>query len=257
MAAAASRLTRRSRRRDRDGRRDNTGKWVLVCVYVSVAIILTTVGLLTPGVKDSLSRTTTVIASSVFAASFLVFRFRRAVGLPVATLSLLSVVLLLLLLRSLAAFTGETEIGRVRVLSARDGRMRVELVADDREPALVDLEGEYFAPIVKVIVFDDALVFLGSRTWYRFEGLTSFTVEREGAGFRFRQTSTDFYFPQPPGISEGLYRVFERYEGQIPGVKTVQVEVDLKRASQDGDGAGIIAYAIRLQHDGGVEIVRD
>ena len=70
--------------------------------------------------------------------------------------------------------------------------MRLELVPRGREPVLLTMKGTYFAPIVKVVIFDDLLVFLGARTWYRFEGMTSFDEN-------LRQQDTDFRFPRPAG----------------------------------------------------------
>jgi hypothetical protein len=121
------------------------------------------------------------------------------------------------------------------------------------QPVLLSMEGQYFAPIVKVVIFDDLLVFLGAKTWYRFEGMTSFKLVKEGDSYRFRQGSTDFYFPRPAGISETLWSLFEKNEDRIPGVKTVQVEMDLKRA--DAQAREFATYAIVVRNNGGVEIV--
>ena len=111
------------------------------------------------------------------------------------------------------------------------------------------MAGSYFAPVVKVVIFDDYFVFLGSRTWYRFTGLTSFAVQKGEAGQSFRQQDTDYYFPAPQGISEKLWSFYERHEARIPGVKSVQVEMDLKKARE------LATYSLRIQNDGGLEIV--
>ena len=111
---------------------------------------------------------------------------------------------------------------------------------------------------MKVIIFDDLYVFLGTKTWFRLVGLTSFRLEKNGGGFRFRQSDTDYYFEQSEGIQEWVYDMFERYENDIPGVKSVQVEIDLKKVQETEDASEIDlqAFSVRVQNDGGVQIVR-
>ncbi len=256
VGAAASRITRRARRRRPDGRLDSTIKWVLVCSYLTVAVVVTTIGLLGPSVRDYLSTPMLLACALTAAVAFPVCRFPRAVGAPVAVLAAASVVLAALFLKSIVAFTGETEIARVKALARTDSRMTLEVAPAGAPPAVVEMNGDYFAPVVRVVIFDDALVFLGSRTWYRFDGLTSFRLERDAGETRFRQENTDYYLERPPGIAEQLYRLFEQWEGLIPGVKSVQVEMDLKRVESEAAGRPLDTYSIRVQNDGGVQIVR-
>jgi hypothetical protein len=96
---------------------------------------------------------------------------------------------------------------------------------------------------VKVVIFDDLLVFMGARTWYRLEGMTSFDENQ-------RQQDVGFRFARPIGISERLWQLFEEYETKIPGVKTVQTDMASKKAAEFAN------YGIMVQNDGGVEIVR-
>jgi hypothetical protein len=255
VAAAASRLTRRSRKRRGDGKPDSTAKWVLVCVYVSAAVAAATVGLLAPTVRDYLNGPMLVACCVTAAIALPALRFRKAVGVPVVVLLAAVVVLGGLFLQSLVAFGGETEIAVITVAPQRDGRLTLEIAPASGAAETAELAGDYFAPIVKVVVFDDALVFLGSRTWYRFVGVTSFRLEREGESLRFRQAD-DHYLQRPTGITEALYAVFERCEDRIPGVKTVQVEMDLKRVDPAEAGPAPGAYSVRVQNDGGVQIVR-
>ena len=107
---------------------------------------------------------------------------------------------------------------------------------------VLSLKGDYFAPIVKVVIFDDLLVFLGAKTWYRFEGITSFDTN-------LRQQDTDYRFANPPGLSETMWSFFEANEARIPGVKTAQIEMTMKRAKD------LSSFDVRVQNDGGVEVV--
>ena len=87
--------------------------------------------------------------------------------------------------------------------------MRLEISPRGGEPVLLTMDGVYFAPIVKVVIFDDLLVFLGAKTWYRFEGMTSFDAN-------LRQGKTDFRFRSPSGISETALGVFREERDSDP-----------------------------------------
>jgi hypothetical protein len=137
----------------------------------------------------------------------------------------------------------------VRVLSARDAQMTLEVLPEKGSSVIARMDGTYFAPIVKVVIFEDYFVFLGAKSWYRFEGITSFDTEKQQAGTVIRQQDTDHYFSAPAGIPEALWSFYERHEGSIPGVRSVQIEMDLKRARE------LSVYSLRIQNDGGLEII--
>jgi hypothetical protein len=170
-------------------------------------------------------------------------RFKRAVGIPVAVLAIALAVVVALFLQSIHAYTGETEIASIRAISVDSASMRLQLVARGSAPVLLTMKGTHFSPIVKVVIFSDLLVFIGARTWYRFEGMTSFDEN-------LRQQDTDFRFARPTGISEWLWKMFEENDTRIPGVKTAQIELIVKKARE------FATYGIMLQNDGGVEIVQ-
>ncbi len=242
--AAVSRLTMRWKNRPHP-ERARAAKWAWVCIYLSVAIALLLAALFVPGPSKIRDVRLLYAGGTALVLASIVMRFKRAAGIPVMVLAIASVAALGLFLQSVRAFTGETEIAVVRVIGLEPGRMKLELQPAGGAPVLLNMEGTHFAPVVKTVIFDDLYVFLGVKSWYRFVGLTSFT-EREG---QFRQGNTDYYFPQPAGISEALWRFYERNEAIVPGVKTTQVEIDLKRAREFG------IYGIRIQNDGGVEVV--
>ncbi|HET6451986.1 MAG TPA: hypothetical protein VFI08_11780 [Spirochaetia bacterium] len=241
LGAAASRATRRTRTA-RDPERARTRKWVLVCLWLSVAVILGLAAVFVPGPSRILNPSYAWIAGTVAALAFIAFRFRKAAGIPVLVLLLALAAVLGLFLQSVRAFTGETEIATVRVLSVQPGSMRLQLVPRGDEPVLLTMKGTSFAPIVRVVIFSDFLVFLGVRTWYRFEGMTSFDDS-------LRQQDTDFRFARPPGLSERVWKLFETYERWIPGVKTAQTELVAKRAQE------LSTFGIMVENDGGVQIV--
>jgi hypothetical protein len=252
VGLATSRATVRTRQR-RNPERARTVKWVFFCISLSLGIVLAVVAVFVSGPEAIADPRLGVMAGIVALLSFCATRFKKALGIPIVALVIACGVLVGLFLQSVRAFTGETTIAAVRVISAGGGTMRLELIPRDSEPVLLTMEGDYFAPIVKVVIFNDFLVFLGAKTWYRFEGMTSFKLVKDDSGYRFRQGSTDFYFHRPAGISEDLWRLFEANEKRIPGVKTVQVEMDLKKpetAAQE-----FSTYNIVVRNNGGVEII--
>ena len=250
FGAAVSRATMSTRRRTEAATdRARTGKWVFFCLYLSAAVLLCMAGLFIPGASKFLDPRLAYLACVAAAVSFLAFRFKRTAGLVVVVLVALVCGATALFLRSVTAFTGETEIARVHVLTSTPSQIKLELEPSQGEPVLLTMEGSYFAPIVKVVIFDDFWVFLGAKTWYRFVGVTSFREVAQNNRTEFKQGNTDFYFSNPPGIAQSVWSFFERNEQAIPGVKTVQINVDMKRAKD------LATYSVKVQNDGGVEIV--
>jgi hypothetical protein len=255
LGAAASQATRRTAHRP-DPHRASTRKWVLCCIYLSLGVLAAVGAVLVPGSERLVRRVDGTVrlaepllpwvALAGFALALLATRFRKSFGIPVLILLLVAVIALGLFFQSVRAFTGETEIATVRAMTVADAKMRLEVQPEGRPPEMVDLDGAQFAPVVKVVIFDDLWVFLGARTWYRFVGLVSFTTGRDGLPV---QSTTGWTLDRPTGISESLWTWFEANEERIPGVKTAQTELVLKKARSLG------TWSIRVQNDGGVEVV--
>lgn len=241
VGAAFSAATRRTRHKA-DPERASARKWLLVCLSLSVAVICGLLAVFLPGPARILDPRLAWAAGISATAAFAALRFRRAMGIPTLALLIALAVVFALFLRSIHAFTGETEIASLRVIGVDSAAMRLEIVPRGELPLLLTMKGTQFSPIVKVVIFNDLLVFAGARTWYRFEGLTSFDDN-------LRQQDTDFRFTSPLGISERLWKLFEENEARIPGVKTVQTELIVKRAKE------FASYDIKVQNDGGVEVV--
>jgi len=251
LGAALQRATRRARPRypGDDPDKARASKWLYFCLYLSLTVVAVLGALFVPRSFRPDQPRFLYFYAACTALFFLAFRFRKSAGTVTLLLLLALAFTAVLFLRSLTGFTGETEIGQVRVLSARDGLMKLEILASRGEPVILELTGSYFAPVVKVVIFDDLFVFLGAKSWYRFEGFTSFALQRTEAGRSFRQQDTDYYFPQAEGMSQRLWELYERHEKRLPGVRSVQVEIDLKRARE------LATYSLRLQNDGGLQIV--
>ena len=235
-------------------------KWIFICVYFSAAILLFLAGLFIPGLKKTIESNGNLFIFSIILLVyfFLAFRFKKAIGLPSSFILITLVFFILLFLQSVIAFTGETEIAQVKVHYAKDKVMTVEIIREKEEQVIIDMDGEYFAPVAEVVIFDDFLVFFGYKTWYRFLGFTSFSYEKNDNGLRtYRQEDTDYYFQNPVGISDWLYEFIRENHDSIPGIRTVQVEMDLFKVF---DETGVEpekyrTYSIRIQNDGGIQII--
>jgi hypothetical protein len=243
VGAAVSRATMRTAHR-RNPERARTQKWVISCVYLSLGVIFALFAIFVPGPARILDIRLAWTAAGAAVLAFAVMRFKKALGIPIVILTLAVLLVFGLFLQSIRAFTGETHIATVSVIGVEKDSMKLELAPRGRAPVMLDLEGQYFAPIVKVTIFDDFFVFLGAKTWYRFEGMTSFDRD-------IRQGKSDYRFPQPAGMSEKVWEFFEQNESRIPGVKTAQIELVMKRVKP----REFARYAIMVQNDGGVEIV--
>jgi hypothetical protein len=251
LGAALQRATRRVRPRylGDDLARARSSKWLFSSLYLSLAVVAALGAVFVPRPFRLAQPRFLYFYAACTALFFLALRFRKSVGAATLLLLLALAFTAALFLRSLTGFTGETEIGRVRVLAARDGQMNLEIMPARGEPVIRPMTGSYFAPVVKVVIFDDLFVFLGAKSWYRFEGFTSFALQKGDTGKSFRQQDTDYYFPQAEGVSQRLWELYERNEKRLPGVRSVQVEMDLKKARE------LAAYSLRLQNDGGLQIV--
>jgi hypothetical protein len=243
----------RWRASDPEGAR--TAKWMFFSLYLCLAVVALLGAVFVPGPEKILDRGLLFLFLGCTIFFFLVFRFKKTLGPLTVLLAIALVGTVLLFLQSLHSFAGETEIGQVRVLDVREDRMKIEILPALGDSAITWLEGTYFAPIVKVVIFDDYVVFLGAKTWYRFEGITSFEMEKTQSGTVLRQAGTGYYFPSQPGITEKLWEFYERNDARIPGVRTVQVEVDLKRPRVPQRGRELTLYSLRVQNDGGLQIL--
>jgi hypothetical protein len=224
-------------------------------LYLCLAVVAALGAVFVPGPEQILDPGLLYLFAGSTVFFFLVFRFKKTIGLLAVLLAIALAGTLMLFMQSLNAFTGETEIAQVRVLDAQAGRMKLEIVPAEGDGVITWLDGSYFAPVVKVVIFDDYVVFMGAKTWYRFEGITSFEMERTDSGLEVRQQDTDYYFPSPSGITATLWDLYERYDSRIPGVRSVQVEMDLKRVRDKPRGRELSVYSLRIQNDGGLQII--
>jgi len=236
-----------------DPERARTAKWTFFTLYLCLAVVAALGAVFVPGPRQILDPGLLYLFAGSAVFFFLVFRFKKTIGLLAVILAIALAGTLMLFLQSLNSFTGETEIGQVRVLDVEERGMKLEILPDQGESVVAWLKGSYFAPIVKVVIFDDYVVFLGAKTWYRFEGVTSFEMERTETGMEVRQQDTDYYFPSPAGITAKLWDLYDRYDSRIPGVKTVQIEMDLKRVRDKPRELSV--YSLLIQNDGGLQIV--
>jgi hypothetical protein len=244
-AAALNRMTRPVKKAH-DPVTASNRKWVMVCVYLSAMLLAGICALFVPGPRKILDIRYVYLFAVSVCLFFLALRFKKSFGIPFVFLFILLFIMIFLFLQVIIAYTGEIEIAKVMVLSAGNDEMKLEIIREGKPNDLLAMRGSHFAPVVKVVIFDDLLVFFGAKTWYRFEGIVSF---RKEAGNPLLVPEDIHLFKRPDGISESLYEFVEYNDGKIPGIKSPQIEVIQKRARE------LELYSVRVQNDGGVEII--
>jgi hypothetical protein len=240
----------RSAKRAKDPQRAKAHKKSLAILFFILAFMAMLGALFVPGLDKFVNNplgllTFYLIISLVF---FLALRFKRLFGLPFAIIFVMLIAAIFLFLQAVTAFTGETEIARVKVESIKDDIIRYDFMPVGEEPEVVVAKGVNFAPEVKLIIFDDFLVFFGAKTWYRFDALLHYDPSKS--------TATQTVFNRYPlkrvqGISEALYNFVIQNQDVIPGIKTVQGQITYAVPIAAGQ-----TYVITVQNDGGVEVRR-
>jgi len=243
--AALNRVTRRIKR-NTDAEKAKNTKRVLVCIWLSCSILFGLLALIVPGPKKILDLRLLSLFIGCTLFFFLFFRFKKAFMLPSVFLISAFIVVTLLFLQAVTAFTGETKIAQIDVLSIRNEKMTLDLtLSGNPQSQIIEMEGNYFAPNVHVIIFNDLLVFFGAKTWYRFVGLSSYDLAK-GQTIAVQKNIVEFPFAN--GISKAIFEFVENNEKYIPIIKTAQTEVIQKKASE------LKSYSIQIENDGGVEV---
>ena len=260
LGAAASRATRRITASN-DPERSKSKKWSLVSLFLFFSVVLAVAGGFIPGAEKVQDIRILYISGCAVFLSFLMLRFRKAVGLPLALVMVVVAILMVLFSQALISFSGETKIAQIRVLSAHELRMKLEVDVPYRQPYFFELNGEYFVPIVKVINFDELYFFPVRKNWYRFEGVASFRAEKAGESVQHKQNEGGHYFPTPDGISTTLYGFFERHQQLIPGINTALAKFNLEEVAETlGQSTGenqrlLEAFSILIRPDSSAQIV--
>ncbi|OIQ00428.1 hypothetical protein AUK40_00165 [Candidatus Wirthbacteria bacterium CG2_30_54_11] len=144
--------------------------------------------------------------------------------------------LLVILSWTLHAFTGKTAILQVRVRSIENTteQQRISLIVTDlrtKDEAIYYVNGDKWGVSANVVLFEDWVVFLGGKTYYRLNsivGATDTTLDR-----RVIDTA-----------SEPLWQELEQNEEHFPGIRAVYENIILKEPSVGSE------YTIFVDHDG-------
>ena len=243
-AGAASSLTRRVKHK-RHPEKAGERKIFFTALSGSLAFLFALGGVIVPGPEKLADPLLFVFFLAVAVVFFLAFRFKKAAGIPFFLLIGALVLSVVLFFQAVVAFTGQTEIGKLKVRSVDDGVIKFDFVDHNGESTPLAMPGTLLGAEVKEIIFDDFFVFFGARTAYRFVGLKSAGV-REGS--EMTEELRAYEFPKPAGLQETVYQFVQDNQAWIPGVKTAQIQVTYMVVKP---GA---TYSIMIQHDSGVEI---
>ncbi|MBN2736966.1 MAG: hypothetical protein JXR70_08305 [Spirochaetales bacterium] len=220
-------------------------KLIKVLVFLSLALVFFICSLIIPGVEKIKDIYLLYFYAILVFFFFLALKFKKAFGIPAFILAIVAVSATIMFIQSLRAFTGETEIAKIRVLNMENSSMVLDIDFPDSEDKRFVMKGNYFTPHVKVVILDDFYVFFGAKTLYRFVGMETYIDDEES---EMQRQVEIVPFETPMGISREIYRFFMDNESWLPGIKAVQVEGPRKKAVL------LQSYSLRVQYDGGVEI---
>jgi len=239
-------LTRRpSQSRNPERAKERKRFWTALSLCLFLLLLLG--GIFIPGPEKAADIYLYIFLLSGSAVFFLAFRFRKAFGLPLFGLICLLGGVWLLFLQTITAFTGETEIARLKITSCKDNLIKFDFIDQQGVVTSLEMPGCYLGVEVKELIFHDLFVFLGAKTAYRLVGIKS---AGKVSGSELTQELRGFELPRPQGIAEGIYQFITNHLEYFPFIKTAQIQITYIQALS---GA---TYSVRIQHDSGVEIMR-
>jgi hypothetical protein len=258
--AAVAIVTRRTVGRD-DPEAARTRSWVIFAVLMSGAVAMWLLGVFVPGpvrIAHPKYIVFYLACSTVFAGAF---RFPKTAGLLVVLLSIVGVTVGYLFSTALRPASVGLELGRVAVYARLDGSMDLEFRSPGRPPLYGRLSGDRLVPVVRSIVFDDLWPGLGSRSWYRLEGITACSASGQGGSSVVVWDSEPVLYERPAGVPELFYAFFEEHAARVPGVRVDRseraVEEAVRRDSATvlGRVAELREYVVRLRAGAGFELL--
>jgi len=178
------------------------------------------------------------------AVLFILWQFLRRIIGSLLVLAIAGMALaLILFIRSLVAFTGESKIATITVLDSdkRTITLHIEKNMDTGPdaPTLITLQGARFGTVIYQVVFDNSAVFLSARTRYAWLGVTAFSM---GA----RQTDLHLFHDSFKRMT--LFNAMERKEIRLPFIRSVQLSMDSKIAEKGR------VYEVLVKNNGGIII---
>ena len=96
-----------------DPERAKTAKWMFFTLYLCLAVVAALGAVFVPGAEKILDSGLLYLFAGSTVFFFLVFRFKKTIGLLAVILAVALAGTLMLFLQSMNAFTGETEIARI------------------------------------------------------------------------------------------------------------------------------------------------
>ena len=207
---------------------------------LAAAIILAIAG----GKSALLGSSFFLIFCAICVIVFTLWQFLRKVIGSLLFLSLAGlIVAVILFIRSLVAFTGDTKIATITVLDMDSDTMTLHIEkhtpSGPEAPTMLKLKGDRFGTVIYQVIFDSTAVFLGSKTRYAWLGMTAFSA---GA----KQSDLHLF---PDSMNKmSVFSAMERREIRLPFIRSVQLSMDSKIA-QKGK-----VYTVLIKNNGGILI---
>ena len=224
-----------------------TSRIIFFSLYQSAAIMFALAGVFVPGPERILDMRLLYLFGIGSAAWFLAFRFKRSVGIIVVVVVVGYLFVILLTIGVLAPMNEDSELATVRVLSSRESKLRLEINRPERSPEIAVLDGDHFAPIVTLVVFDQLYPFFGAWKWYRLEGFVTQQLLRNNLIEHEKQTV--YRFSDPVAMPIEVWRAFRDASLVGIGITTFEAGIDFVRARE------MRSFVILLDRSGAVHVI--
>lgn len=231
------------RHRTRRGGRTSSAAGLFL---LSIALVLLTLAVFVPGPHRILEPALAVFAAGVMVVGLVVFLFPLLVGLPMFLLLTLSLVLFSGYLQNWNPIHRASDVAQLRVISAREGRLVVEVIKRDQlqweEPLgrTVELQGAALGATVELLELHPAYFLLGRQYSFRFQSLRGYDFDHAQADFIEVETLDLQTVIAGRTLSPGSRFETVIRQGRVPGTRTAVIEARPRRIGV------LTAYALYL-----------
>jgi hypothetical protein len=191
--------------------RTKTVTWVLVCLYLSVAILFALIGLLVPGPELFFELPVLYYFLGVTGISFLAARFKKSVGIVVLMVLLIFPFMFLSYLSYWDCKDSREKIVQLRMLTTEASSHRLVLY-DDGRTYFYELDSEIIAAKIETVSLSPFYIFGTKRQLYMFKGFAIYSAGKDGQ-------AVELTVPEISGVEENRwFRFLHSALNKLPGI---------------------------------------
>jgi len=154
--------------RQRNPEHSRKSKWVFVSLYLSAAVLFALLAVFIPGADKIIDYRLVYFFTAVMVLSFLVFRFKLIVGIPIFIILTILLFVFSFSLSDWSCYQESDEVASIRALSVGDNQLKIEIQQLDDEIRFISIDGDSFAPVFQILEFPDYFFIARVKTFYRF-----------------------------------------------------------------------------------------